>query len=158
MIIIWISVPNKVMKPCDTPEGYRKSIDMVDKLLFYGLWSSNNCTCLRQCDQDIYITYTETTQMDKVYARLGKMRIYYQASFYSFWRSVISCLLYRINLTGFYLWRYWGRTGLFCYPIALRHWGLTWSASWCVGSDLLRNNRGHVGCTGSFHSSHRQLQ
>jgi len=71
-------VPDKVMKPCTTPDGYRKAIEMVDKLLFYGLWSSNNCTCLRQCDQDIYIPYTETTQMDKIYSRLGKMRIYYQ--------------------------------------------------------------------------------
>ena len=52
---------------------------MADQLLFYGLWSSNNCTkCIKQCKQDIYIPYTETTQMKPADDKLGKLRIYYQ--------------------------------------------------------------------------------
>ena len=50
----------------------------MDDLLFFGAWSANNCSCPRQCYQDLYIPYTETTQMEKKNANLGKLRIYYQ--------------------------------------------------------------------------------
>lgn len=63
---------------CKTAEEYRNASNLVEQLLFYGRWSSNNCTCPRQCNQDIYIPYTETMQMDKVYENLGKLRVFYQ--------------------------------------------------------------------------------
>ncbi|XP_046644342.1 acid-sensing ion channel 5-like isoform X2 [Daphnia pulicaria] len=65
-------------EPCNDSQAYAAVNKRVDDLLFYGEWSENNCPCPRQCNQDFYITYAETNQMDKEQENKGKLRIFYQ--------------------------------------------------------------------------------
>ncbi|KAK4020490.1 hypothetical protein OUZ56_002461 [Daphnia magna] len=67
------------VKLCNDSQTYAAANDKVENLLFFGKWSENNCTsCPRQCHQDFYITYTETTEMKRGQENLGKLRIFYQ--------------------------------------------------------------------------------
>nr|CAH0113018.1 unnamed protein product [Daphnia galeata] len=62
-------------KPCNSSDAYSAVNKRVDDLLFYGEWSENNCReCPRQCNQDFYITYAETNQMDKEMENMGNQR------------------------------------------------------------------------------------
>lgn len=83
IIVCTIECPTESfqLETCTTGESYRRAVTMMDDLLFFGRWSANNCSCPRQCYQDLYIPYTETTQMDKNNANLGKLRIYYQVCY-----------------------------------------------------------------------------
>ena len=80
LIKLTFCVSDNLLKPCTTPEEYQQADAKAESLLFYGMWSTNDCTCSRQCNQDLYIPYTETTQMEKVHDNLGKLRIYYQVA------------------------------------------------------------------------------
>ena len=80
LIKLTFCVSDNLLKPCTTPEEYQQADAKAESLLFYGMWSTNDCTCPRQCNQDLYIPYTETTQMEKVHDNLGKLRIYYQVA------------------------------------------------------------------------------
>ena len=66
---------------CSTPEMYTEANKISEKLLYFGMWSSNNCSCNRQCNQNIYMPYTETMEMGEEDAGIGKLRVYYQVLF-----------------------------------------------------------------------------
>lgn len=59
---------------------YKTAKDTMEQLLFFGKWSASECICPRQCNQIVYIPFTETTQMEKKNENLGKLRIYYQVN------------------------------------------------------------------------------
>jgi len=68
---------------CSTPESYNVNVKTIENLLFHGHWSTNNCShCRRQCDQDIYVAYTEMTQMKASDRRISKLRVFFQVFIY----------------------------------------------------------------------------
>ncbi|KAK2713694.1 hypothetical protein QYM36_009537 [Artemia franciscana] len=62
---------------CLSPESYSKAALAVDNLLFFGEWSSSNCSCARQCNQDYFLPYTETSVIEN---KLGRLRVFFQVS------------------------------------------------------------------------------
>ncbi|XP_037803586.1 acid-sensing ion channel 1-like [Penaeus monodon] len=62
-------------EPCRTPEQYRLAIEKEQDLLFYGGWSHVKCNCLKQCNEDIYSTYTEAA---KTSGKSAKLRVFFQ--------------------------------------------------------------------------------
>lgn len=67
------------LEPCATEESFRHSVEVIEDLLFHGQWTVNNCSwCRRACDQDIYVSYTEMTQMKASDSRVSKLRLFYQ--------------------------------------------------------------------------------
>ena len=69
------------MDLCNTSKSYSANVKIIEKYLFHGHWTSNNCTqCQRQCYQDIYIAYTEMTQMKPSDNQLCKLRVFYQVN------------------------------------------------------------------------------
>ena len=62
---------------CLSPESYSKAALAVDNLLFFGEWSSSNCSCTRQCNQDYFLPYTETSVIEN---KLGRLRVFFQVS------------------------------------------------------------------------------
>ncbi|XP_063600738.1 acid-sensing ion channel 1C-like [Penaeus indicus] len=62
-------------EPCRTPEQYRLAIQKEQDLLFYGGWSHVKCNCLKQCNEDIYSTYTEAA---KTSGKSAKLRVFFQ--------------------------------------------------------------------------------
>ena len=72
------------MRYCNTPDTYWNNVLIIEKLLFHGHWTTNNCThCRRQCHQDIYVAYTEMTKMksnDRNESKVSKLRLFYQVN------------------------------------------------------------------------------
>jgi len=66
------------MDYCRTTKSYEKQSKKLQQLLFHGNWSSSQCSCQRQCDQNIYVTSAETYQMDSNQTKLSKLRLFYQ--------------------------------------------------------------------------------
>ncbi|KAK2713695.1 hypothetical protein QYM36_009538, partial [Artemia franciscana] len=60
---------------CSSPESYSKAALAADNLLFFGEWSSSNCSCARQCNQDYFLPYTETSVIEN---KLGRLRVFFQ--------------------------------------------------------------------------------
>lgn len=72
------------MQYCNTPDSYHANVEIIERLLFHGHWTSNNCThCIRQCHQDIYVASTEMTQMKPSDNKLSKLRLFYNVLFIS---------------------------------------------------------------------------
>jgi len=66
------------MDYCATTASYEKHLKKLHQQLFYGQWSSSQCSCQRQCDENIYITSSETFQMEANETKLSKLRLFYQ--------------------------------------------------------------------------------
>nr|XP_027216519.1 degenerin mec-4-like [Penaeus vannamei] len=62
-------------EPCRTPEQYRLALAREQDLLFYGGWSHVRCSCLKQCNEDIYSTFTEAA---KTSGKSAKLRVFFQ--------------------------------------------------------------------------------
>jgi len=67
-----------VMDYCATTVMYEKHSKKLHQQLFYGKWSSSQCSCQRQCDENIYVTSSETFQMEANETKLSKLRLFYQ--------------------------------------------------------------------------------
>ena len=85
------------MDYCATTELYEKHSKKLHQQLFYGKWSSSQCSCQRQCDENIYVTSSETFQMEANETKLSKLRLFYQASLIVDSDDSISINLYRIS-------------------------------------------------------------
>ena len=78
-MIFFFIINNLGLEYCATQESYDVNVKIIDNLLFHGHWSTNNCSsCRRQCDQDIYVAYTEMTQMKPKDRRISKLRVFFQ--------------------------------------------------------------------------------
>lgn len=71
--------PVPELEYCSTPDSHWANAAIIEKLVFHGEWTTNNCThCRRQCQQDIYVAYTETMPMKSRDKSASKLRIFYQ--------------------------------------------------------------------------------
>ena len=68
---------------CRTPESYRHTEKIAEKLFFYGQWNPNQCTCRQQCMKMLFTSSLESTT-DRFKITKGRtkarVRLYYQVN------------------------------------------------------------------------------
>ena len=69
---------------CRTPESYRYTEQVAEKLFFFGQWNPNQCNCRSQCLKMLYTSSLESTT-DRFKITKGRtkarVRIYYQVRY-----------------------------------------------------------------------------
>ena len=62
-IMIFFSFAAFNLPYCHTPESYRHTEQVAEKLFFFGQWNPNQCKCRQQCLKMLYTSSLESTTL-----------------------------------------------------------------------------------------------